>query len=83
MMRFCLIPNPLQAAERCTARISQRGLGHLSLVPQATDAAAVVRAAGEETTRVRPRAWTVGRGKMTGEAGLVSGKSLAKDRLEC
>ncbi|CAK8990575.1 unnamed protein product [Durusdinium trenchii] len=40
-----------QAAERCTARISQRGLGHLSLVPQATDAAAVVRAAGEETTR--------------------------------
>lgn len=37
-----------QAAERCTARISQRGLGHLSLVPQATDAAAVVRAAGED-----------------------------------
>lgn len=35
------------AAEVCTARISGRGLSHLSLVPQATDATAVVLSAGE------------------------------------
>ena len=33
-------------------RILQRGLGHLSLLPQATDAGAVVRAAGEDSWRV-------------------------------
>ena len=35
------------AAEVCTARIAGRGLSHLSLVPQATDATAVVWSAGE------------------------------------
>ncbi|CAE7438604.1 RTCA [Symbiodinium sp. CCMP2592] len=35
------------AADVCTARIAGRGLSHLSLVPQATDATAVVLSAGE------------------------------------
>ena len=38
---------PPQAAEVCCARIAARGLGHLSLLPQAVDAREVVLGAGE------------------------------------
>jgi len=39
-----------QAAELCTQRIQSRGLGHLSLLPQAVDAHSVVCGAAEAPT---------------------------------